>query len=197
MPAKISFTRDMLVESAFRLVKSRGIEKLSARTLAKDLKCSTQPIYSNFKSMRKLDMELRKKAVDTLLRYQTTPRTGQVFFDMGLGYIQFARRERHLFRFLYGGSKRGRSGGYGKALKEFGFQNLLQRMKDDPNLEGLDGKQMESVLTKMWIFVHGVAFLSINNAFAEGNDDYLKAMLMETGLSIVEGEKAKQSSKSS
>ncbi len=141
-------------------------------------------------------MELRKKAVDTLLRYQTTPRTGQVFFDMGLGYIQFARRERHLFRFLYGGSKRGRSGGYGKALKEFGFQNLLQRMKDDPNLEGLDEKQMESVLTKMWIFVHGIAFLSINNAFAEGNDEYLKAMLMETGLSILEGEKAKQSAKS-
>ena len=197
MPANISFTRDMLVESAFRLVRSRGIDRLSARTLAKDLNCSTQPIYSNFKSMRKLDMELRKKAVDTLLRYQTTPRTGQVFFDMGLGYIQFARRERHLFRFLYGGSKRGRSGGYGKALKEFGFQNLLQRMKDDPNLEGLDEKQMESVLTKMWIFVHGVAFLSINNAFAEGNDDYLKAMLMETGLSIVDGEKAKQSSKSS
>jgi len=197
MPAKTSFTKDMLIERAFRLVRSKGIDKLSARTLAKDLKCSTQPIYSNFKSMRKLDMELRKKAVDTQLKYQTTPRTRQVFLDMGLGYSQFARRERHLFRFLYGGSKRGRSGGYGKVLKEFGFQNLLQRMKDDPILEGLDEKQMESVLDKCRIFVHGVVFLSINNAFAEGNDDYLKAMLMETMLSIIEGEKAKQGAKSS
>ena len=192
MPAKNSFTREMLFNSAFKLVRAKGIDKLSARTLAQELKCSTQPIYSNFKSMGKLDMELRKKAADVLSKYQTTPRTGQVFLDMGLGYVQFARRERHLFRFLYGGSKRGRSGGYGKTLKEIGFQNLLLRMKEEPILEGLDEKQMESVLTKMWIFVHGIAFLIINNAFAEGNDSYIEELLKETGLGIINGEKAKQ-----
>ena len=189
MPAKNSFTRDMLIDSAFKLVRTRGIDKLSARTLAKELNCSTQPIYSNFKSMSRLDMELRKKAVDVLLKYQTTPRSGEVFFDMGFGYILFAKREKHLFRFLYGGSKRGRSGGYGKTLKEIGFQNLLQRMKDDPLLNGLNEKQLESVLTKMWIFVHGIAFLIVNNAFAEGNDNYIERLLKETGFSIIEGEK--------
>ena len=142
--------------------------------------------------MRKLDMELRKKATDLLLAYQTTSRTGQVFFDMGFGYILFARREKNLFRFLYGGGRRGKGGSYGKMLKEFVFHDLIQRMKNEPVLEGLDEQQMESVLTKMWIFVHGIAFLSINNAFAEGNDDYIEKMLKETGLYIIEGEKAKQ-----
>jgi len=182
----------MLIDSAFRLVRAKGIEKLSARVLAEKLNCSTQPLYSNFKSMETLDMELRKKATEVLLSYQTKLKTGQVFFDMGLGYILFAKKEKNLFRFLYGENKRGKSGGYGKTLRLQAFQNLLSRMKNEPAFRGFTGQQMESILTKMWIFVHGMAFLIINNAFSEGNEDYIKKILKETELYIIEGEKAKQ-----
>ncbi len=191
MPVNLSFTREMLIESAFKLVRAEGIEKLSARKLAKKLNCSTQPLYSNFKSMKKLDMELRKMAADVQSTYQTIPRTGQTFLDMGLGYILFASKEKNLFRFLYGENNRGKSDGYGKTLRKIAFEEALQRMKNEPILEGLGEQQRENVLTKMWIFVHGIAFLSINNAFSKGNDEYIEKILRETELSIIEGEKAK------
>jgi AcrR family transcriptional regulator len=195
MPAKSSFTKDMFIDAAFKIARSKGRDKLSARSLAKELNCSTMPIYSYLKSMKSLDKQLREKAIDILLNYQTTPRTGQAFFDMGLGYVLFAKQEKNLFRYLFAGSERGgRHSSSGKVLKALAFKNLVPKMRSDPFLEALDEQRLESILTKMWIFVHGLAFLINNNAFAKDDDNYIKELLKETGLSVIAGEKAKMQS---
>jgi AcrR family transcriptional regulator len=192
MPAKASFTRDMFIDAAFKIVRFKGRNKLSARSIAKELKCSTMPLYSYLKSMKKVDKELKEKVIDLLLTYQTTPRTGLAFFDMGLGYVLFARNEKNLFRFLFEGNDgTGKHANAGKILKEFAFKNLVQKMKTDQTLEGLDEQQLESILTKMWILTHGLAFLINNNAFVEDDENYIKKMLEETGLFVITGEKAK------
>lgn len=193
MPAKSSFAKDTFIDAAFKIVRAKGRDELSARSLAKELNCSTMPIYSYLKSMKKLDGELRKRAIDLLLTYQTTPRTGVAFFDMGLGYVLFARQEKNLFRFLFAGSDRkGRPNNTGKILKEFAFKNLVPKMKGDPFLEGLEEQQLESILTKMWIFTHGLAFLINNNAFARDNENYIREILKEIGLFVIVGEKSKK-----
>ncbi len=128
MPAKGSFTREMFIDAAFKIVRSKGREKLSARSLAKELKCSTMPIYSYLKSMKSLDRQLGEKAIDVLLGYQTTPRTGQAFFDMGFGYVLFARQEKNLFRYLFAGTgKGGRPRNAGRALRNLAFKNLVPK----------------------------------------------------------------------
>ena len=191
MPAKSSFTRDMFIDAAFKIVRSKGRDKLSARSLAKELNCSTMPIYSYLKSMKSLDRKLGERAIGVLISYQTTPRTGHAFFDMGFGYVLFAKQEKNLFRYLFARSeRRGSHSNAGKVLKDLAFKNLLPKMKDDPFLEGLDEQKLESILTKMWIFVHGLAFLINNNAFAKDDDEYLKELLKRTGLSVIAGEKA-------
>lgn len=192
MPTKTSFTRDMVIEAAFKIIRTRGRNKLSARSIAKEVNGSTMPLYSYIKSMKNLDKELREKAIDLLLTYQTTPRTGLAFFDMGLGYVLFARNEKNLFRFLFeGNGGTGKHNSAGKILKEFAFKNLVEKMKTDPTLEGLDEQRLESTLTKMWIFTHGLAFLINNNAFANNDENYIRQILEETGLSVIRGEKAK------
>lgn len=193
MPARSSFTRDAFIDTAFKIVRAKGWDKLSARSLAKELNCSTMPIYSYLKSMKRLNKELGKKAIDLLLTYQTTPRTGHTFLDMGLGYVLFAKHERNLFRFLFAGNdRRGGHNNAGKTLKEIAFKDLVPKMKEGALLEGLDEQQLESILTKMWIFAHGLAFLINNNAFARDNENYIREILMETGLFIIQGEKQKQ-----
>jgi len=190
MPLKSSFTKDAFIDAAFKIVRIKGWDNLSARSLAKELNCSTMPIYSYLKSMKSLYEELRKKAVDLLITYQTTPRTGQIFFDMGVGYILFAKQEKNLFRFLYQrkeGEERYQE--IEKRIREFAFKNLTQNMKADPILEGLDEQTLKDVLTKMWIFVHGLAFLVNNNAFAD-DEDYILETIKETGRLLIRGEKS-------
>jgi len=193
MPARSSFTRDTFIDAAFKIVRAKGWDKLSARSLAKELNCSTMPIYSYLKSMKRLNKELGKRAIDLLLTYQTTPRTGHTFLDMGLGYVLFAKRERNIFRFLFAGNGRqGGQGNPGKTLKEFAFKDLIPKMKEGALLEGLNEQQLENILTKMWIFTHGLAFLISNNAFARDNENYIREILEETGLFIIQGEMQKQ-----
>lgn len=192
MPLKSSFTKDAFIDSAFKIVRQKGWDNLTARSLAKELNCSTMPIYSYLKSMKSLYEELRKKAVNLLLTYQTTPRTGQIFLDMGVGYILFAKQEKNLFRFLHQREEGKES--YleiEKRIRESAFKNLAQNMKADPVLEGLDEQTLRDVLTKMWIFVHGLAFLVNNNAFAD-DEDYVLETIRETGKLFILGKKRKK-----
>lgn len=190
MPLKSSFTKDAFIDAAFKIVRTKGWDNLSARSLAKELNCSTMPLYSYLKSMKNLYEELRRKAVDLLITYQTTERTGQIFFDMGVGYILFAKQEKNLFRFLYQrkeGEERYQE--IEKKIREIAFNNLIQNMKGDPILEGLDEQKLKNVLTRMWVFVHGLAFLVNNNAFA-GDEDYVVETIKETGRLLIQGEKS-------
>ncbi len=189
MPLKSSFTKDAFIDAAFEIVRTKGWENLTARSLAKELRCSTMPIYSYLKSMNSLYEELRKKAVDRLIAYQTTPRTGQVFLDMGVGYILFAKEEKNLFRFLHQ-RKEGedRYLEIERRIRESALENLTQNMKADPTLEGLDERALRDVLMKMRIFTHGLAFLINNDAFAD-DDNVVLETIKETGKLLILGKK--------
>ncbi len=192
MPLKSSFTKGAFIDAAFKIVRTKGWDNLTARSLAKELNCSTMPIYSYLESMRNLYEELRKKAVDLLITYQTAPRSGQIFFDMGIGYILFAKQEKNLFRFLHQrkeGEEKYQE--IEKRIRESAFKNLTQNMKADPILEGLDEQTLRDVLTKMWIFVHGLAFLVNNNAIAD-DENYILETIKETGRLLILGEKSKK-----
>jgi AcrR family transcriptional regulator len=215
MPRRNLFTKDMFVDAAFRIIREKGRDKLSARSLARELKCSTMPVYSYLKSMKTLVNDLEEKTIDLMLTYQTTSSTGQPFLDMGLGYVLFARNEQNLFRFLFmesegrrrhdrggrsaeetdkdllrllfTGGKQSRSKS-GKALRETAFSRLLSRMKMDPVVSGLDEPQLESILIKMWIFTHGLAFLVNNNLLINNDENFISDSIHETGRFVIEGE---------
>ncbi len=195
MRSKTAFTRNAFVEAAFKIIREKGLGKLSARSLAKELNCSTMPIYSYLKSMESLHKELGKKATNLLLTYQTTTRTGRVFFDMGLGYILFARQEKNLFRLLFARNEGRGNRRLKKTMTEFALKSLVKKMKNDPISQGLNEQQLENILIKMWIFVHGLAFLINNNAFPTNNEDYIVRIIEETGQFIIAGEKEQSLSK--
>jgi AcrR family transcriptional regulator len=190
MPLRSSFTKDAFIDAAFKIVRTKGWDNLTARSLARELNCSTMPIYSYLKSMNNLYEELRKKAVDLLINYQTTPRTGQIFYDMGVGYILFAKQEKNLFRFLHQ-RKEGEEGylEIERRIRESAFKSLTQNMKADPILEGLGEHTLKDVLTTMWIFVHGLAFLVNNNAIAD-DETYVLETIKETGRLLIRGKKS-------
>jgi len=215
MPRKNLFTKDIFINAAFKILREKGRDKLSARSLARELKCSTMPVYSYLKSMKTLVNDLEEKAIDLMLTYQTTSSTGQPFLDMGLGYVLFARNEKNLFRFLFmGGEGRqrhgrvGRSGEEtekdllrllfiggkrglsesGRSLRDIAFSRLLTGMKTDPAVSGLDEPRLKSILIKMWIFTHGLAFLVNNNLLINNDEEFIKDSIHDTGRFVIEGE---------
>jgi AcrR family transcriptional regulator len=182
MPPTTSFNREKLIDAAFKIIRIRGREKLTARAIAARLHCSTMPVYSYLKSMKQVDADLYKKTIELLLQYQTTNRTGEPFYDMGLGYVLFASNEKNLFRF---------PAAEHSGKRQRASDTLIPKMKADPVLSGLAESQLESILIKMWVFVHGLALLANSGALPRNDQPYFEEMLHEVGFFVIEGEKNK------
>ena len=48
MPPKVKVTKDMVIDAAFEIAREAGAENINARTVAKKLNCSTQPVMYHF-----------------------------------------------------------------------------------------------------------------------------------------------------
>ncbi len=103
MPPKKQINKLQIIEKAFEMVRSDGYESLTARKLAKELNCSTQPIYQSFADMKELKNELIKKAQEKMLNYIMVRRDISIPIELSyiLAYIRFAREEKYLFHLIF------------------------------------------------------------------------------------------------
>ena len=159
MPPKSRYTIENIVDAAFKVARREGMEKLTARTIAAELNASTMPIYSCGKTMAEIEGEVVKKAWEILREYQEKPRSHDIYLDLGLGYVLFAKGERHLFRCVH-------SDKYSEINTLLGEQNLqrsLEKLADYPLFAGVPGDIKEKILIQGWIYSHGFADLMLNS----------------------------------
>ncbi len=187
MPPKIKFQRESIVSAAFNVVRKQGWQGLTARTIASELNSSTNPIYSHLNSMKDLEEEVIKKAIDLFEEYITTPRTGDTWMDQAFGYLLFAIREKDLFKaihdenhtMLYKKHSEKLWDATGKTLSDYYL------FKDLP----------EDIIFKIrhsrWVYIHGLASL-FTNSFqfdAVKTDDDLFDMIQHASMAIFRGVK--------
>ena len=158
MPRKTKYTIEDIVDAAFQVVRREGGTKLTARTVALELNASTMPIYSCGKTMAEIEEEVVKRAWHVLAEFQETPRSGDLYLDMGLGYVLFAKRERHLYRCIHNDK-------YSTINRDLADENLCRsmvRVADYPLLNGVPDEVKEEILIQGWIYSHGFSDLMLN-----------------------------------
>ena len=106
MPAAKKVSKDEIVDAAVEVLRDGGFSSINARSVAKKLGCSTQPIYFSFKNMDELKSALTKRAIE--MHTQRVRNSLHVhegndsrYSSYGMGFIKFAAEEKHLFRWLY------------------------------------------------------------------------------------------------
>lgn len=85
-----------ILKAAARVIHQRGEHALSVRSIAAELGCSTQPLYSQFGSQEQLQQALVEYIRDTYLQFHCTS-----YKEFCQNFLAFAQRESELFRFLY------------------------------------------------------------------------------------------------
>jgi len=155
MPPKTRFTREDVVEAAFRVVRKHGWAGLSARSIAKELNSSTQPIYSHLKSIEDLKEEIVKKIYELLFSYGTTKKTRDSWVDVGVGYVLFAKEEKQLFRCL--GDEKLLP--VVKKYAEKSFESVTETLSNYPPFQGLSEEEINKVRKLGFIFEFGLAVL--------------------------------------
>ena len=106
MPAVKKVSKEEIIDAAEAVMRDGGFSAVNARSIAKKLGCSTQPIYFSFKNMDELKTELTKRAIashEKKVRKSLAINEGKDtrYSSYGMGFVEFASKEKQLFRWLY------------------------------------------------------------------------------------------------
>ena len=186
MPPKTKYSRDDVIQAATEVVDNHGLDSLTARSVAARLGSSTAPVYSHFATMDELALGVMKKTTEELLAYTTRPYTDRVFLNMGTGVAMFACEHRGLYRALLL-----EGNGYGEVVSGF-LDTLLTNMKKDSRFTALSDAERHRLLTKMWIFTHGLASLICVGLVKDCSQDYIIRALTDIGADVIGATLARQ-----
>ena len=106
MPAVRKASREQIIDAAVAVLRDEGFSAINARSVAKKLGCSTQPIYFSFKNMDELKAALTERAIElhtqrVLDSLRAHEGNDSRYSSYGMGFVRFAAEEKQLFRWLY------------------------------------------------------------------------------------------------
>ncbi len=156
MPPAQKITKDAIKEEAFRIVQMNGADALNARLLAKNLGCSTQPIFSSYPNMEALYEDVIKKAEELYNIYLSEGlRSVNALKGVGHYYISFAQEEPYLFKALFIDDSRGEL--HGVLDGDESYRKIIRSIEHNT---GLPVEKCERLYFEYWIFTHGIATMT-------------------------------------
>jgi len=162
MARTVSVTKENLLDAAINIVKTEGAEALTARRLAKEAGCSTQPIFRVYSGMEELCEEVFGIVIKIYSDYcaEFKSCSDVPFVDLGLAYIGFAGEYKELFRMLFVSDNR-----YGKSLYELlnGENGFVKAQMNKASQMGC--KDGQFLFMKMWMFIHGSACMALTGDY--------------------------------
>ncbi len=175
MAPKIKVTREEIIDAAVEVVRKKGVQAINARTVAAQMDCSTQPVFSNFATMDQLHLAVIERA-DKLFResMEKEMRRGEFppYKAIGMAYIWFAKEEKELFRLLY---MRNRSGE--PIPEESEINNTIKGIVRQNT--GLSETAAKLFHLEMWAYVHGIATM-FATGFLDLDWDLVSKMLTDS-----------------
>lgn len=151
MPPKVKTSREDIINTCLEIVRSSGTEGINARNIASVLGCSTQPIFSNFKSMEELTEATILAAYQIYLNFineEVNSEKYPKYKAFGMAYIRFARQEKELFKLLFMRDRRGEDLSISSDFEE--------SVKIIMEANGISYEKAVLMHLEMWSCVHGI-----------------------------------------
>lgn len=158
MPPKVLFTRGQIIDAAFQLLRAEGLDSLTARRLADQLKCTVRPIYTHFPSMEALREEVLLLAGRYTVEYLLKEHHPKPRLSLGIGYLRLAREEPEIFRAVY------LTRDTGLDYDSERIRPLLEKLRNDEELKELPPDALHRVNDRLWVYTHGLSTLLATGA---------------------------------
>lgn len=156
MAPKNKFTREEMVAAALRVVRARGIDALTAKTIADELGTSTRPIFTGFGSMDDVRQAVYGAAVRVYDSYTSAGLKEKIpFLGVGKSYIRFAREEPELYRLLF--LTRGQEYSAMNSMRH--LQQLVRPTLMD--IYHITAAEADLYFRDMWLVVHSLSTLIV------------------------------------
>ena len=151
MPPKQRITREMILERSFAMFCQEGMAAVNARSVAKALNCSTQPIFSYFSGMDDLKNALDQKAHDAFEQtISEDAKDGNTVESRCSAYVRFATEQPRLFAHMF-------------LREDGGMQSFGSELAREPMItaeaseKGLDSEKAKRVCEDVMLYAHGMA----------------------------------------
>jgi AcrR family transcriptional regulator len=162
MGPKTKFTKEQIIDAAFEIAKTEGIDNITMRRIAEKMGSSVAPIYVNFKNINELMEALIERITNIGQQFLSEERSGTPFYDMGKASLRFAIEYSVLFRDLVMSNN-----SYMKGYDEEMVPVFVEEMKKDPELEGFTDDELKTILLKMRIFQMGLSVMAANGSLPQ------------------------------
>lgn len=151
MPPKVKVTKKDIINTALDMIRREGEAVVNARSVAAELGCSTQPIFSNFATMEELQNAVKRAAYDLyfdFLNKEATSGEYPRYKAFGMAYIRFARDEKELFKLLFMCDRKGED-----ISPTADFEESVQMIMQ---ANGIGREKAELMHLEIWTSVHGI-----------------------------------------
>lgn len=153
MARKKTIMKSSILDTAYQVVRTEGFSGFTARNIANEMNCSTQPIYLEFKNMDDLKKELMIKIEEHLTEtVYSQERSGKPVLNDALNYLHFAEEEPVFFKALYLENSLN-----AKKMHTISKNIVLESFEKDKKTKDLDDDEKEKVFNLFWAGVHGAA----------------------------------------
>lgn len=184
MPPNQKISKEMILEAGYQLVRESGFENLNSRNVAKELGCSTQPIFSQFPSMEELRQNVHDYACEKFEQDVMRNVTSESFLRSSyFKVINLAKDESNIFKLIYLSKYCVGSDFLATRMNFRSNQSIWEELKSKYRLED---NQCTNTLERISLLVHGIATL-IATANIKYDDEPIVNIVENTLNDIVNG----------
>lgn len=154
---KITVNREEICWCALELTRNKGFDKVNARSLAKEMGYSVQPIYSCFKNMEGLRSAVYSEAMKYYNDFiYSRVEESAVLESMAKANVAFAKYETNLFKLLFFGELSGLDH-FDDIYEWMGDKEATKRLSEKL---GLPTESVKQIYIMLIVFTHGVATMT-------------------------------------
>ncbi len=181
MAPKQKITREMIIEAGFELAKKNGIDSVNSRNVAKELSCSTQPVFSQFASMEELRKSIFDYACEKSINEILANKDKSNFLSLTTRwYLNLMRNERNLYKLIYFSSGFSPNSIIDMMLNYKSNTALLNKIQFEYSLTEIQSK---SILLRTFSLLHGIGSLVTFNDL-EISDDEIADLVKKTVIEM-------------
>ena len=175
MAPKNKFTKVEMTAAAIKVVRKNGIGALTAQALAKELKISTQPVFTCFGTIGNLKSEVHIEAEKIFDSYIEEGLKEKIpFLGYGMKYFKFAKEEPQLYRMLFLASNENSALSGMKHAQDVLRPTLMR-------IYNINENEADRYFRDMWLVSHGLATLLVTGSCPYSDAELQKIM---TGFSV-------------
>lgn len=157
MGRKTQITKEIILDTALRMLIRDGYEAINIKTLAVEIGCSTQPIVWHFENMNGFRKAFFEYCID-YAKSQFTVWNGKLddlLTETARGYITIACNMPKLFRFVFADNKEDcKNSDVVQKLQLDNTKKIIHLLCEE---KGLTEPQAASFLMNYEFYIHGIA----------------------------------------